>query len=263
MKKLIEYFPHDYKARTDPKLIKLRMKKGFAGLGIYWSLIELLYEANGYMELAEVYVIAFELGCTQDEVLEIIEFEDLFIFLDKQKQYADSPKQAYFYSNERVLLHLSEREKVSKQAAINANKRWQSDRNATAMRGQSNRNANKEKKKKEENKKGKEQEEKDFQAVLDAFRAACVPPMPNITILNEQRRGQLRRRIKEHGLQAVLKAMEKAGASDFLTGKVKDYIANFDFLIKKANFIKLIEGNYDNKKPNKQRNSENDYNHDQ
>ena len=45
------YFPHDYHARNDPKLEELFLKTGCEGRGIYWTLIEMLYENNGYLPL--------------------------------------------------------------------------------------------------------------------------------------------------------------------------------------------------------------------
>jgi hypothetical protein len=42
------YFPHDYHARHDPKLEKAYLKHGHIAWGIYWHLIEMLYEQGGY-----------------------------------------------------------------------------------------------------------------------------------------------------------------------------------------------------------------------
>ena len=48
------YFPHDYHARHDPKLEKLFLILGYGGLGIYWCLIEMLYEQGGYLSLKDL-----------------------------------------------------------------------------------------------------------------------------------------------------------------------------------------------------------------
>jgi hypothetical protein len=37
------YFSHDYNARSDPKIKKLLARHGVAGYGIYWAIIEDLY----------------------------------------------------------------------------------------------------------------------------------------------------------------------------------------------------------------------------
>lgn len=41
------YFPHDYSARRDPKISALFRKYGMEGYGLYWSVVEILYEQNG------------------------------------------------------------------------------------------------------------------------------------------------------------------------------------------------------------------------
>jgi hypothetical protein len=38
------YFPHDSNASRDPKLAALRSKFGFEGVGIWWTLVELMHE---------------------------------------------------------------------------------------------------------------------------------------------------------------------------------------------------------------------------
>jgi len=55
------YFPHDYGARNDPKLSKVLMKHGHAGKGIFWDLIEMMYEQGGSLKLSECEDYAFAL----------------------------------------------------------------------------------------------------------------------------------------------------------------------------------------------------------
>ncbi len=38
------YFSHDYHARNDDKVLMLRAKHGMEGYGIYWALVEMMYE---------------------------------------------------------------------------------------------------------------------------------------------------------------------------------------------------------------------------
>ena len=38
------YFQHDYNARTDPKLQDVLIEHGAAGLGVFWCVVEQLYE---------------------------------------------------------------------------------------------------------------------------------------------------------------------------------------------------------------------------
>ena len=42
------YFPHDSNARNDQRLMKVRMKYGMKGYGIYFGIIEILREQCEY-----------------------------------------------------------------------------------------------------------------------------------------------------------------------------------------------------------------------
>ncbi len=44
------YFSHDYNANSDPKILKLLVKYGYEGYGIYWRILEYLYSQDGYLE---------------------------------------------------------------------------------------------------------------------------------------------------------------------------------------------------------------------
>lgn len=69
--------------------------------------------------------------------------------------------------------------------------------------------------------------------------------IPKITKLTEARKKALRSIFNEYDKETIVQVIHKAVASDFLTrewGK-----AGFDWIFKKANFIKILEGNYDNK----------------
>lgn len=54
----------------------------------------------------------------------------------------------------------------------------------------------------------------------------------------------LHARVKQHGLESVLRAIAMVGESPFLSGRVNDFQATFDWVIKPNNFEKVISGNY-------------------
>lgn len=153
------YFSHDYSARNDPKLQKVLMKLGQAGKGVYWDLIEMLYEEGGYLLLEECESYAFALRTDTKCIAQLINDFDLFQN-DGKKFWSDS-----------VLKRLFLREEKSKKAAKSASIRWKkhkhdanaSESDANALRPQYDSNAIKEKKgkdikekdNKEENNKGK------------------------------------------------------------------------------------------------------------
>lgn len=74
--------------------------------------------------------------------------------------------------------------------------------------------------------------------------------------INEARRVKLRMRLKEHGLDGWHRALEKVEASAFLRGET--YSERFpgwkgaylDWLLQDSSFLKLMEGKYDDKRPN-------------
>jgi hypothetical protein len=62
----------------------------------------------------------------------------------------------------------------------------------------------------------------------------------------------LRTRLKEHGMESILQAIENVRQSSFLKGQNKtSWIIVFDWFIKPNNFPKVLEGNYDDKENNK------------
>jgi hypothetical protein len=142
MSKESYYFKHDYNARADRKMIKVIMKHGMQGIGVYWCIIEMLYEEGGYLP-NEYERITFELR-TELKLVEsvILEF-DLFK-LDADKFWSES-----------VLDRLNERCEKSVKARESINKRWSKyERNTNVLQKNNEGNTKekrREKKIKEEN----------------------------------------------------------------------------------------------------------------
>lgn len=145
-KKSVQYFPHDYNARNDPKLQELLVEYGIEAIGVYWCIVEMLYEQDGYLPIKTCKSIAFALHVDTDVVQGIINNFGLF--------ESDTEK---FWSNS-ILARLKERENVSNSKKAAALKRWQPNEksidNANAMQMQCTSNAIKikEKENKKENK---------------------------------------------------------------------------------------------------------------
>ena len=135
-----EYFSHDYNARNDLNMKKLFMGEGLSGIGLYWCLVEMLYEKNGYIALDYIPIIAFDLRTTEETVHRVIDKYELFRKND-----------THFFSNS-VLKRLEMRNEKSEKAKSSANARWN---NANALRTHSESNAIKENKIKEKENKEK------------------------------------------------------------------------------------------------------------
>jgi len=113
------YFPHDYNAIHDPKITKLRMKYGMEGYGVYWALIEQLYNNANALQL-DCECIAFELRVDASVVQGVITEFDLFE-IDAQE-----------FGSLSVERRLSKREAISKKRSANASKRWESSKKSDA-----------------------------------------------------------------------------------------------------------------------------------
>lgn len=73
------YFSHDEGARNDPKLVKVLMRLGQAGKGVYWDLVEMLYEQGGYLLLSEIESYSFGLRAEPALVTQLINDFGLFV----------------------------------------------------------------------------------------------------------------------------------------------------------------------------------------
>jgi len=125
------YFSHDYNARHDPKIKKLIIKHSFAGLGMYWYIIEMLYEQNGYLLISDCEGIAYDMRTKCDRIMSVINDFGLFK-KDDEKFWSES-----------VLRRLDLRKEKSEKASKSARYRWN---NANAQQSQSGGNAIKENK---------------------------------------------------------------------------------------------------------------------
>lgn len=76
--KELPYITHDFGARNDPKLMDLQMDMGGQGLGIFWCLVEMLWENGGTIP-ANYKSIAFALRwCKPAEVEKVVTGYGLF-----------------------------------------------------------------------------------------------------------------------------------------------------------------------------------------
>jgi hypothetical protein len=105
------YFFHDYNSRNDRKMLALAMKHGMAGIGVYWCVVEMLYEESGFIPI-EYERIAFELRIDTDVIQSVINDFGLF---EKDDDH--------FWS-EAVLTRLQERCKKSEKARTAIETRW-------------------------------------------------------------------------------------------------------------------------------------------
>lgn len=152
------YFSHDYNARNDAKIKNLIRKHGINGYGIFWAIVEDLYN-NANALPTDYESIAYDLRTDSEIIKSVINDFDLFV-LD-----GDS------FGSLSIEKRINERNEKSAKAKHSANLRWNKVKeDANALQPHSEGNAIKEKKGKDINeKKGNESkgnETADFEILI-------------------------------------------------------------------------------------------------
>ena len=106
------YFNHDSSARLDIRIIKLRSTLGYAGYGVFWAVLELLFTEENKICTSQYDIIAYGLQCDPIILKQVIEDFDLFVIED-----------GCFYSR-RLNNHIEEINLKSKKAKESVSKRW-------------------------------------------------------------------------------------------------------------------------------------------
>lgn len=108
------YFSHDADARNDEKIIRLRMRHGAEGYGIYFMILERLRGETDYMSVKDYNMIAFDLRVDSARVKSVVEDFGLFVFTEDGK---------YFYS-ESFLRRMELKDTVSRKRREAIARRW-------------------------------------------------------------------------------------------------------------------------------------------
>ena len=159
------YFSHDYNTRTDAKIKKLLLKHGMAGYGLFWAIIEDLYNNSNALPL-DYECIAFDLRSDEVTVKSILNDFDLFVLNETT------------FGSSSVQKRLQEREDKSAKARESAIKRWETD--ATAERPQSDSNAIKERKGKDTKPKEDKNKDKPKGGDVEEIEVKIVFPFPSV-----------------------------------------------------------------------------------
>ncbi len=261
------YFSHDSNARSDSKIIALRIKHQWAGYGLYWALIEKLRDSTYYKLAPDYNLLAYDLRAEPSMIKSIINDFGLFVFTNDG---------AYFYS-ESLLRRMEEKDAKSAKARESINKRWEKVRakhegNTNVSNSDTNVILIKEKKGKEkkdiilssDNTSDNSNElpvivppsaySIPFGKIVDMWNSTCTG-YRRVMKLSDVRKNKVRIRIDEMGgldkaipiLQCLFEKMQE---SNFLRGESsRGFKADFDWVFTNgANWVKIFEGKYDNKK---------------
>jgi hypothetical protein len=155
------YFSHDYNSRNDEKIKKLIRKHGMQGYGIFWAIVEELYNNANALHL-DYDGIAFDLRTESDIIKSVLHDFDLFVFNGDN------------FGSLSVQNRINNRQDKSQKARDSAYSRWNKNKiDANALQMQSDSNAIKERKGKEI--KGKES--KESKPSIDEFLSFCKDDM--------------------------------------------------------------------------------------
>ena len=98
----------------------------------------------------------------------------------------------------------------------------------------------------------------DYEALRRFYNEKCGNSLGLCTKMTEARKKAVKCRCSEHGKMAIMQVITKASVSSFLCGgNEKNWRANFDWLFKPTNFVKILEGNYD--RETRQQSKQNDW----
>lgn len=113
------WFRHDVGTMNDKKMVRVLRMFGMEGIGIYWYLVEALYEADGYLSFEYLEEFAFSTHVEQEKIIKIIKNSGLFTY-DKTQ----------FWS-ERALKEIGIFNDKSEKARRAINKRWENVQSVT------------------------------------------------------------------------------------------------------------------------------------
>lgn len=241
------YFPHDYNARNDPKIIKLMRVHGLAGVGAFWCIVEQLYQNGGTLPLEECESIAFALHEDVNCITSVVQDFGLF-HNDGTCFWSDS-----------VNKRINRRQEIAESRKKAAETRW---KNANAQQEQCNEidlnnkyiNNNSSCLNRQETE-TTVSPKVDFDKIINLYHSICKS-YPRILKLSDARKRKVTIRFKDE-MKGDFKLLEtlfvKMEESKFLRGdNQRGWKATFDWLFSNdKNWVKVAEGNYDNRENNK------------
>lgn len=86
-----------------------------------------------------------------------------------------------------------------------------------------------------------------YEDIKEFFNSTCTN-LPQIRGITKRRKETINARIQEYGLDDVKEVIRKTACSSFMNGQNdRNWKVNFDWIMKPNNFIKILEGAYDNR----------------
>lgn len=252
------YFSHDADMRNDIKVRALRRKFGNTGYAVWCFILETLTDKDD-LEIeytpVDIELLAADFDVTAEELQEIIQYCVKVNLLQLVDERLFSARH-----KERFTEMLSAREKKSLAGKLGMQKRWGDKKNdntdITALSNVITLDSKLEKKREEETK-GEKKDILPYGRIVELWNSTCVN-LPRVNKLSDARRQKIKCRLEELGgkkdisdaVDNLTAILQKVAQSDFLNGSNNsNWTASFDWLFDNSkNWIKVSEGNYDNKR---------------
>lgn len=258
------YFSHDADMRNDIKIKALRRKFGATGYAVWCFILETLTDKEDFeieYTTIEQELMAADFDITVEELQEIVDYCVKVNLLQQEDErlFSNRHKERLF-----DVIEKKERKRAIAKKAIAS--RWNKSDKETNDESNTNvihtNNEGIATNREDKNRINREEEiriEKivyPYADITSLWNNACKN-LPKVIKLNDNRRQKIKCRFEEFGCKTVEEAMdfyraliEKIAVSDFLNGNNNQgWTATFDWLFENAkNWVKVAEGNYDNKR---------------
>lgn len=109
------YFNHDQNASNDDRILAIREKYGWEGIGIFWAILETMSRNDGYVLFTLIGGISIGYGIKKEYLSEFLEFAYCVKLFKKDKQG---------YYSERMIRQLNYRKECSEFGKKGAEIRW-------------------------------------------------------------------------------------------------------------------------------------------
>lgn len=269
VKDRLRYFSHDVDMRNDLKIRGLRRQFGNDGYAVWCYLLEVLTDTEDLCididNMAGLLSADFDID--RERLMGIVGYclqVGLFV-KDGSMLYSKRHRERIMD----VLEYSREKSERGRKAVM---VRWNRNSSSNTIEIPSDTDViqpNTNKTREEESREDKTRKEKTrveypCAEIVKVWNEACVS-LPKVLRLSDARRDKVKARLKEWGgnspEEMTAKArdlFERIEASDFLTGRNGKWKATFDWIFdSRSNWIKVLEGNYDNKRGSRASSSNN------
>lgn len=214
------FIKHDVYALDDSKVMDLVFRFHELGYGVFWAVVERLTMEPGHrMDLES-------LSRKVASKLQSADYEAVVRAMEYMVEIGLLVEEDGKVLSERVLRQCGEFDELSKARRESANARWDAARKARE----------------------EDASLAEVQALVDRYLELC-PSLPKVRTMTPNRRVHCRTFLNAFSKESIDEGFRKANASSFLNGSSKAWNgASFDWLINQSNFVKVLEGNYDDRK---------------